>query len=229
MSDAYKKQAAEAAITLIESDMLVGLGHGSTVQFALEALAVKIASGELKGIVGIPASKHTELEATRLGIPLADFGNQPHIDLTFDGADEVDPHLNLIKGGGGALLREKMLAQNSRREVIMVDESKLSRKLGTNQALPLEVIPFGWQIHLDFIASLGGEAKLRLGKDGQPALSDQRNYLLDCKFRPISDVAALARQLETRSGIVEHGLFVGLATDVFVAGTRGLQHLKSAP
>lgn len=208
--------------------MVLGLGHGSTVQFALEAVAAKLANGQLKDIIGIPASKHTETEAKRLSIPLGQLGDHPRIDLTFDGADEVDPHLNLIKGGGGALLREKMLAQNSQREVIMVDESKLSPALGAKHALPLEVIPFGWQTQVDFVASLGGEASLRLGGDGQPALSDQGNYLLDCNFGPIADVAALARELETRSGIVEHGLFVGLATDVLVAGVGGLQHLKAA-
>lgn len=227
MSDTYKKQAADAAVALIESGMIVGLGHGSTVQFALEALSAKIANGQLKDIIGIPASMHTETEAKRLGIPLSKLSEHPHIDLTFDGADEVDVQLNLIKGGGGALLREKMLAQNSSREVIMVDESKLSPTLGTKHALPLEVVPFGWQTQSEFVASLGGKATLRQGNDGQPAQSDQGNYLLDCNFGPIADVAALARKLEARSGIVEHGLFIGLATDVLVAGVEGLRHLKS--
>lgn len=222
----YKQAAAEAAVQLVQNGMVVGLGHGSTVQFALEALAARLRSGELHDIVGIPCSNHTQAEATRLGIPLADIKDFASIDITLDGADEVDPQLNLIKGAGGALLREKIVAQISQREVIMVDEGKLSVALGTRFELPLEVLPFAIRQVQDFIASLGAAARLRMGA-GQPALSDQGNYLLDCAFGPIADPYTLARQLEERAGIVEHGLFLGLATDVFVAGDKGVMHRKS--
>jgi ribose 5-phosphate isomerase A len=225
-ADSYKKAAATAAVELVESGMVVGLGHGSTVKFALEAMGEKIKAGQLEDIIGIPCSKQTESEALRLGIKLADLNDYEEIDLTLDGADEVDPQLNLIKGGGAALLREKIVAQASRREVIMVDESKLSAHLGTRFALPVEVLPFAWQRQQNYIAELGGQPMLRENASGQPVLSDQGNYVLDCKFGPITDPYKLAAQLAGRAGIVEHGLFLGLATDVIVAGAEGLKHLK---
>ena len=225
--DQYKKQAAEAAVEFIASGMAVGLGHGSTVRHALEALARKLKAGEVKHILGIPCSKQTEAEAQRLRIPLADLNEIGIVDLTIDGADEVDHYLNLIKGGGGALLREKIIAQASVLEVIVVDETKLSETLGAKHKLPLEVSPFGWRRQVDFVKTLGGTPELRLDAKGKPALSDQGNYLLDCDFGPINDPAGLAAALEARSGVVEHGLFLGLATDVIVAGADGLQHLKA--
>lgn len=222
-----KKASALAAVELVQSGMVLGLGHGSTVQFALEALAAKLASGQLKEIVGVPSSKQTESEALRLGIKLADLNDFEELDLTLDGADEVDPHLNLIKGGGAALLREKIIAQASRREVIVVDESKLSDQLGMSHALPVEVVPFAWQRQRDFITELNGYPTLRVDANGQPVFSDQGNFLLDCQFGPIANAAVLAAQLASRAGIVEHGLFLGLATDVIVSGTSGTRHLKA--
>lgn len=224
--DQYKQQAAEAAVELIQSGMVVGLGHGSTVHHALAALAAKLDRGALKDLICIPCSNETEAEAKRLGIPIGDLNEVGSIDLTIDGADEVDPQLNLIKGGGGALLREKIVAQASRREIIVVDEAKLSDALGTKHPLPIEVAPFAWKAQLDFIKILGGRAQLRIHATGQPALSDQGAYLLDCNFGPIADLAALAQALQARGGILEHGLFLGLATDVIVAGPGGLRHLK---
>jgi ribose 5-phosphate isomerase A len=223
----YKQQAAEAAVALVESGMLIGLGHGSTVEFAVKALATKIKAGALIDIRAVPCSKHTERLASELGIALVDLNDYPRLDLTIDGADEIDPQFNLIKGGGGALLREKIVAQASVREVIVVDESKLSEALGTKHALPVEVIEFGWQAQLAFLTGLESNAALRINTAGEPVLSDQGNLLIDCDFGPIGDVHALARKLEERSGIVEHGLFLGLATDVIVAGPDGLRHLKA--
>src|SRR3972149_4546556 len=217
-TESYKRQAAEAAVELVKSGMVLGLGHGSTVQYALGALCTRRKRGELKEILAAPCSKQTEVEARRLGIPLADLNDHRRLDLTLDGADEVDPQLNLIKGGGGALLREKIVAQASRREIIMVDERKISPALGTRCALPIEVSPFGWQRQQDFIAELGGKSKLRLDQQGNPMLSDQGNYLLDCSFGPIADAHDLANLLEARSGILEHGLFLNLTTDLIVAG-----------
>lgn len=227
--DEYKKQAAEAAAELIESGMVLGLGHGSTLQFALEALAAKLKSGRLMDIIAVPCSKKTEAEMQRLEIPLGDLNSYAKIDLTIDGADEMDPQFNLIKGGGGALLREKIVAQSSRRNVIIVDQSKMSPILGSLHALPLEVAAFGWKRQRDFAIELGGKPTLRVDGQNNPVLSDQGNYLLDCDFGPIPDASALARKLKSRSGILEHGLFIGLATEVIVSGPGGLRHLKAKP
>jgi len=147
------------------------------------------------------------------------------LDVTIDGADEVDPQLNLIKGGGGALLREKLVAQNSAREIIVVDESKLSPRLGTHHVLPVEVLPFGWRSPARYLESLGARYVVRQAADGQEYRTDQGNMILDCDFGPIADPAQLAAQLDRRAGIVEHGLFIGLADRVVVAGPGGIREM----
>jgi ribose 5-phosphate isomerase A len=205
--------------------MVVGLGTGSTTQFALERLGELIRSGQRSDIVGIPSSLRTEKAARELGIPLTDFDQHPLIDVTIDGADEVDPELNLIKGGGGALLREKVLAQATRRNIIIVDESKLAPRLGTKWALPVEVVPFARAAEERFMTAIGAAVTLR-SKEGRPVLTDQGNLLLDAAFGPMENPAAIAEQLNGRAGIVEHGLFLGLARDVIVAGKEGIRHLK---
>lgn len=222
--DELKQQAAAFAVDFVESGMVVGLGTGSTTHFALLRLAELIRSGRLRGIVGIPSSLRTESAAREFGIPLTDFEAHPLIDITIDGADEVDPELNLIKGGGGALLREKVLAQATRRNVIIVDESKLAPRLGTKWALPIEVVPFARPSEERFLASMGAAVTLR-SKDGRPVTTDQGNLLLDAAFGPMENPAAIAEQLNGRAGIVEHGLFLGLTRDVIVAGTEGIRHL----
>ncbi|MBX3049378.1 MAG: ribose-5-phosphate isomerase RpiA [Anaerolineales bacterium] len=226
-TDEYKRQAAEAAVALVQPGMRLGLGHGSTVRFALEALAAQLQASALSDIITVPASLQTQAECERLGIPLGNLNDYTQLDLTIDGADEVDGHYNLIKGGGGALLREKILAQNSQRLAIIVDEGKLSERVGSRFRLPLEVLPFGWERQAGFVVALGGVASLRVTAGGEPALSDQGNYLLDCDFGSITDPVALATALEARSGVLEHGLFLGLATDVFVAGAGGVRHLRA--
>ena len=148
--------------------------------------------------------------------------------MTIDGADEVDPKLNLIKGGGGALLREKLVAQATAREIIVVDESKLSPCLGTKHVLPIEVLPFGWRSQARFLASLGAKYVVRQAPDGKQYLTDQGNLILDCDFGPIADLAKLASQLEGRAGIVEHGLFLNLTHLVVIAGSNGVREMKSA-
>ena len=223
--DRLKREAAVHAAGLVASGMVVGLGTGSTTQFALERLGELIRTGALRDVVGIPSSVRTETAARGLGIPLTDFEAHPAIDLTIDGADEVDPELNLIKGGGGALLREKVLAQATRRNVIIVDESKLAPRLGTRWALPVEVVPFACAAEARFMESIGARVTLR-SRDGRPVPTDQGNLLLDAAFGPMADPAAIARQLDGRAGIVEHGLFLGLAHDVIVAGSEGIRHLK---
>ncbi|PJF43225.1 MAG: ribose 5-phosphate isomerase A [Phototrophicales bacterium] len=224
-TEQLKKQAADYAVELIESNMIIGLGHGSTAIFALRRIAERIHTHELQNIYGIPVSQHVEQEAKKLGIPLTNFEQHPIIDITIDGADEVDPNLNLIKGGGGALLREKIVAQASKRNVIIVDESKLSPSLGTRFFLPIEVIPFGWHSQLRTLTSLGATWELRLQKDGRPFLTDQGNYILDGTFAsPPSDVYAIAHVLQNLATVVQHGLFLDLATDVVIASESGIQH-----
>ena len=222
--DELKRKAAYFAAGFVKSGMVVGLGTGSTTHFALERLGELIRSGQLRDIVGIPSSLRTEKSARELGIPLTNFETHPVIDVTIDGADEVDPELNLIKGGGGALLREKVLAQATRRNIIIVDESKLAPRLGTKWALPVEVVPFARAAEERFMTSIGATVTLR-SKDGRPVATDQGNILLDARFGPMEKPAAIAEQLNGRAGIVEHGLFLGLAHDVIVAGSDGIRHL----
>ncbi len=222
--DRYKKQAALAAVEFIQAGMLIGIGHGSTTCFAIEAIAEKIRSGNLTGINAIACSLSSQKQAQQLDIPLVDFDAKANIDLTIDGADEIDPSFNLIKGGGGALLREKLVAQESRRNVIIADHAKLSPQLGTHFKLPIEVSIFGWERQLVFIDRLGGKAIPRKHDNDEFVLTDQGNYLLDCDFGPIDNLQALAADLEQRAGILEHGLFLGLATDVIIAGPNGLSH-----
>jgi ribose 5-phosphate isomerase A len=224
-AQALKQQAADQVLAYIRPGTIVGLGAGSTAILAVRGLAERLARGELTDIQGIPCSRVIEAEARRLGIPLTTLEDHPIIDLTFDGADEVDQALNLIKGGGGALLREKIVAQASRREIIIVDESKLSPALGTNWAVPVEVIPFGWRTQAAYLESLGAQPRLRLGDDGASFKTDQGNFILDSVFGPISDPVSLGARLDARTGIVAHGLFLGLANDVIVAGASGIRHL----
>jgi ribose 5-phosphate isomerase A len=225
-SDRLKQKAAAYAVDFVKSGMVLGLGTGSTTRFALEDIGLRIQNGQLRGIVGIPSSLQTEKIAKDVGIPLTSFDKHQEIDLTIDGADEVDPQLNLIKGGGGALLREKILAQSSRRNIIIVDENKLSPQLGTHFSLPVEVIPFAWKPVADYVSSLGADVTLRKNNEGSAYTTDQNNFILDCNFGPISDPKELALKLSQRAGIVEHGLFLGLATEVIVATENGIRHLK---
>jgi len=224
--DELKKRAAWRAVDFIESGMVVGLGTGSTANFAIERIGAKIRAGALKGIVGIPSSERTETLARNLNIVLSDLTEHPAIDLTIDGADEVDPDLNVIKGGGGALLREKIVAQASRRNIIIVDESKLSPQLGTKWAVPIEVVPFACKTEQIFLESIGASVILREDASKAPCLTNQKNYILDANFGPISNPDELVTGLNERAGIVEHGLFLGLATDVIVAGQDDIRHLK---
>lgn len=222
----FKQQAAEYAVQFVASGMVVGLGHGSTAIFAIRDIAARLATGELKEVVGIPCSRQVEADARALGIPLTTLDKAPVIDVTIDGADEVDPALNLIKGGGGALLREKIVAQASRREIIAVDEGKLVPALGTKWAVPVEVIPFGWHAQVDYLTTLGAKVTPRYLSNGEFFRTDQGNLILDCHFGPIAQPERLAAQIRARAGIVEHGLCLGIADDVIIAGTSGIRHLR---
>ncbi len=226
LQDELKQNAAHRAVEFVDSGMVVGLGTGSTTAFAVTRIGERLKSGDLKNIIGIPTSIRTEKLARALGIPLCGLGDRPQIDVTIDGADEVDPDLNLIKGGGGALLREKVVAQASQKNIIIVDESKLSPRLGTRWALPVEVIPFAAKSEETFLKSMATAVNLRIDNKGQPFQTDQNNYILDANFGEMMDPKALASRLNERAGIVEHGLFLGLASDVIVAAENGIRHLK---
>lgn len=221
-----KRLAAERAVELVRPGMVVGLGVGSTAIHAVRRLGALLREGTLHNLLGVPCAEHVAEEARRAGIALTSLNDCAEIDITIDGADEVDPQLNLIKGGGGALLREKMVAQASRREVIVVDAAKLVPALGAFP-LPLEVVAFGWGATARFVTGLGATVQLRRDDDGAPYRTDQGNLILDCAFGRIADPAGLARALEGRAGIVEHGLFLGLATDLIVAGANGISHIEA--
>jgi ribose 5-phosphate isomerase A len=222
----YKQEAAEYAVKFIQSGMTVGLGTGSTAIFASRRIAELYRDGHLRDIVAFATSAAVWQEAVNLGLHMLTEDLPQEIDVTIDGADEVDPQLNLIKGGGGALLREKIVAQASRREIIIVDESKLSPQLGTHWPVPVEVLPYGWQSQAGYLASLGAEPAIRRAADGSEFRTDQGNMVLDSRFGPIADLEGLARLLEARAGIIEHGLFLNLAQDVIVAGIGGIRHLR---
>jgi ribose 5-phosphate isomerase A len=220
-----KKQAALEAVALVEDGMIVGLGTGSTASYAIEALAQRVKGG-LK-IQGIPTSRRTAEQAERLGIVLTDFSMHRLIDLTIDGADEVEVRsLNVIKGLGGALLREKIVAAASKKLIIVVDERKMVDRLASHTPVPVEVIPFGWQVTAERLANFDCQPKLRLNEKGEPFISDGGHYILDCAFKPIDRPAELAQQLDTIIGVVEIGLFIGLAKLVITAKETGVEFLS---
>jgi ribose 5-phosphate isomerase A len=225
----HQQRAAEHAVTFVQSGMVVGLGTGTTAHFAVRKLAEQLRTGDLRDIVVISSSQVTEALARELGIPLTTLDARPRIDLTIDGADEVDPDLNLIKGAGGALLREKILAQASAREIIVVDDSKLSPVLGTKRALPVEVVTFAWQSHLRYLeTTLGAQVEARRTTNGRIFETDQGNMILDCRLSPMLRLDELSAQIRARAGIVEHGLFLGLTTDLISAGEAGVRHVTRA-
>jgi len=221
---ALKKEAAEYAVQFIKSGMVIGLGHGSTAIHAIRKIAQLLQNGTLKNILAVPCSSQVEVDTRALGIPMTTLDEHPVVDVTIDGADEVSPGFYVIKGGGGALLREKIVAQATRREIIIVDESKLSDVLGTQWVVPLEVIPFGLGSNMQYLQSLGADVSLRKCADGTEFLSDQGNFILDANFGPINEPEDLAQRLAARAGILEHGLFLDVVSDVIVAGQQGIEH-----
>ena len=222
----HAQRAAERAVDYLRPGMVVGLGGGTTVLFAIRKLARLLRAGELRDILGIPCSKGTGEEARRLGVPLTTLDDHGTIDVTIDGADEVDPALDVIKGGGGALLREKLVAQASAREVIVVDEAKRSPRLGTQFALPVEIVGFGLATTRLAIERLGARVEVRRSADGEIVNTDQGNVVLDCDFGPIEDAEALASALTAHAGVVEHGLFLGLVSVLVVSGAAGVEVIR---
>jgi ribose 5-phosphate isomerase A len=225
--EAQKREAGEAAAALVRDGMVVGLGTGSTVRYTIEALGRQVAAG--LRIQGIPTSLQSEALARRLGIPLTTLDEHPRVDLTIDGADELDPQLRLIKGGGGALTREKVVARVSARMVVVADAAKLVPRLGSTFALPIEVLPFGARPVADYVASLGAQASFRKAADGSPYRTDNGNAILDARWPHIADPERLEVQLETYPGVVTCGLFLGLCQEAFVAGPGGVARVRAAP
>ena len=219
-----KQRAADAAVALVKDGMILGLGTGSTAKLAVDTLGKRVAGG--LRVTGIPTSEFTGEQARSLGIPISTLDDHPEIDLTIDGADEVElGPLNLIKGRGGALLREKIVASASKQLVIIVDESKLVEKLGSHFAVPVEVVPFGWPSTARELAALGAKVTLRPGSDGKPFVTDGGHYIVDCAFGPIGSPSKLEQELNSVVGVVEHGLFLKMASRVIVAGHDGVQVL----
>lgn len=219
-----KMAAAESAVAEVTDGMIVGLGSGSTAAMAVIALGRRVHDG--LRIVGIPTSERTAVQARELGIPLTSLGEHSQVDLTIDGADEVEESgLNLIKGRGGALLREKIVASASKRLAIIIHDSKLVSRLGVSDPVPIEVVPFGWQVTARRLTDLGANPSLRRNPQGEPFLSDGGHFIIDCVFGPVSP-ESLARQLDHVVGVVEHGFFIGLTSEVHVAGPGGVRVLK---
>lgn len=229
MSDDLKKQAAQAALAHVREGMKLGLGTGSTAAHFIEGLAERVRAD--LGIIGVPTSEQTARQATRAGIELSSLDETPRLDLTVDGADEIGPDLVLIKGGGGALLREKIVAHASERMLVIADESKVVENLGAF-ALPVEVVSFGLaatRIAIETAAGrlgLSGELTLRECA-GQPYRTDSGNLILDASFGLISDPQALASALAVIPGVVEHGLFIGLASTALIAEAGGVREIKA--
>ena len=216
-----KEAAGRRAAQFVEDGMTVGLGTGSTVHFALVALAERVGRENLS-IRAVPTSLDTERKARQLELPLVGLGDVGEIDLTLDGADEIDPSFQMIKGGGGALLREKVVAELSRREVIVVDRSKLVERLGVKFLLPVEVVPFARPAVARCLAELGAVSTVRLASADEPYLTDNGNEILDCRFEGgISDPVGLEARLSAIPGAVENGLFVGLAHVLVVGDEDG--------
>ncbi len=227
-----KQQAAQKALTFVQSGMTLGLGSGSTTAYFVDMLGESIQQGRLTHIKGVPTSTATAEQARAIGIPLIPLSKHPNLDLAVDGADEVDPHFNLIKGLGRALLREKIVEIHAQRFVIIIDESKLVTTLGQRGPLPLELVKFEYEVQIDWLNTLGCRAELWLEDDGTPAITDNGNYLVRCWFgNAIPDAYVLADTLARRPGIVEHGLFLDMADTVIVAGSDQvsvLEHPKGA-
>jgi ribose 5-phosphate isomerase A len=222
-----KEQAAIRAFEFVRSGTVLGLGTGSTTAFFVDLLGERLKSGGLRDIICVPTSESTARRATALGIPLTTLYEHPELDLAVDGADEVDPSFNLIKGLGRAALREKIVEIHAHRFVVIVDESKLVHQLGTRGPLPVEIVQFEAAMQVRWLNSLGCRAEQWMEEDGSPVVTDNGNFLVRCWFDSgIADPYGLNRCLADRPGVVEHGLFLDMADEVIVAGQTGVRILE---
>lgn len=230
-----KQEAASKALEFIQNGMVLGLGSGSTTSYFVDMLGEKLGQGRWKDIRAVPTSEDTAQQARKWGIPITHLSEHLQLDLVVDGADEVDPQLNLIKGLGQALLREKVVEIHARRFIVIVDQSKLVARLGTHVPLPVEIIQFEAESHVRWLNTLGCKAELWVEENGSPVVTDNHNFLVRCWFEGnqasgnipgIPDAYALAQQLSVRPGIVEHGLFLDMADLVITAGEDGIRLLE---
>ena len=220
----FKKQAGEEAVKHIEDGMTIGLGTGSTVEYTLRKVGQMIQEGFK--IQGIPTSIHTKRIAKEEKIPLTTLDEHPEIDITIDGADEVDSNLNLIKGGGGALTREKIIAYNSKKVIIVVDDSKVVKALGIDFPLPVEIVKFGWTSTKKTLETFGCNVALREIMKGEPFITDNGNYILDCEFEYIENPEQMEIDINCIPGVVENGLFINLVSEVIVGSQQGILTLE---
>ena len=224
-----KEEAARHALAYVRDGMILGLGTGSTTAYFVDMVGERLRTGELRGVIGVPTSEDTAARARALGIPLTSLAEHSRLDLAVDGADEVDPDLNLIKGLGRALLREKIVEVHADQFVVMADESKLVRRLGTRGPLPVEIVPFAAEATIRWLNTLGRCAELWCDAQGARIVTDNGNYLVKCWFSEgIADPYALSRMLNDRPGVVEHGLFLDMASIVIVATSEGIRVLERA-
>jgi ribose 5-phosphate isomerase A len=222
-----KQEAARRALSYVCNGMVLGLGTGSTTAHFIDMLGDRLRIGALQDVVAVPTSEDTATRARARGIPLTSLAEHSRLDLAVDGADEVDPDLNLIKGLGRALLREKVVEVHADQFVVIADESKLVQRLGTHGPLPVEIIPFAAEANVRWLNTLGCSAELWCDEDGTRVVTDNGNYLVSCWFpEGIADPYALARTLADRPGVVEHGLFLDMATAVIIAGSEGVRVLE---
>jgi ribose 5-phosphate isomerase A len=222
----YKQMAGERAADFVQSGMIVGLGSGSTAAYAVEEIGKRLKTGVLSDIIGIATSEATAKLAQKWQIPSSTLQAHSEIDLTIDGADEVDPQKRLIKGGGGALLREKIVAHASRREIIVADPSKMVDRLGAHFLLPVEVVPFGWNLCARDLTRLGCPGQLRVAED-EPYVTDEGNYILDCHIPAGPDIETLAKKINLFPGVVENGFFIGYADLIIIGTEEGTQLVGS--
>lgn len=220
-----KQRAAEAALIHIASGMTIGLGTGSTAKIFIDLLGAEIAAGRIKDIRGVPTSNRSDEQARALGIKIVSLAEAGQCDCTIDGADEIDPNLDLIKGLGGAMLREKVVAQNSKRLIIIADESKIVPHLGAKTGVPVEVAQFEHEATERYLRKLGATPVLRQAENGKPYITDNGNFVYDCRFGRIDSAEQLDRDLRSRAGVVETGLFIGLASLVIVATEQNVRQL----
>ncbi len=214
MNDDAKMRAALAALDFVQDGQILGLGTGSTTKFAIEGIARLVKQG--MRVKGVPTSKASAQLAEELGIPLLDLNEAGRINVTIDGSDECDPEFNLIKGGGGALTREKLVALASEMRIIIVDDSKLVDHLGVTRLLPVEVLPFAWTLSSRYLRELGCEPLLR-NSQGEVFITDNGNFILDCNFGPIPNPAELEKRIKLIPGVVENGLFIGIADALIIS------------
>jgi ribose 5-phosphate isomerase A len=224
-----KLRAARAALDYVTSDTVIGLGTGSTADLFLIELAEALKSGRLRNLRGVCTSQRTQRRAAELGIPIVELEEVDKLDVAIDGADEITPSLDLIKGLGGALLREKMVVQAAKRFIVIADASKRVEALGTKAALPVEVVQFAHRVHERFFRTLGCVPTLRMNPDGQPFMTDNANLIYDCKFSRIDDPKTLAAKLADRAGVVESGLFLGIASAALIADEKQVATIQSVP